>query len=70
VAFTGEFSNNFQATGNSPAGVNSYTYVFSGSLSGEEIVGTLRVTRNVSNPGQPNAPPPATGSVTHAVTLR
>jgi len=46
---------------------NTYAYVFAGSLNGDEVVGTLRVTRTISNT---NAPPPATGSVTYNVTLR
>jgi hypothetical protein len=63
VAFTGQFSN----TGTSAAVTNTYAYVFAGSLNGDEVVGTLRVTRTISNT---NAPPPATGSVTYNVTLR
>jgi len=49
--------------------INTYAYVFAGTLSGDEVVGTLRVSRTISTTGA-NAPPPATGSVTYNVTLR
>jgi len=65
IAFTGAFSN----AGTGPNVVNTYAYVFAGSLSGDEVVGTLRVSRTITNSAGPNTPP-ATGSVTHNVTLR
>jgi len=65
IAFTDAFSN----SGTGSGVVNTYAYVFAGSLSGDQVVGTLRVSRTINNPAGPNTPS-ATESVTYSVTLR
>jgi hypothetical protein len=64
ITFAFERSNQFDNA--SGSGVNAYAYAFTGALSGDEIAGTLTITRTLT----PTNEAPVSGSVVQAVTLR
>lgn len=68
ITFTSRESNTFPASGPSPAGVHTAEYVFTGTLSGGVITGTLTHLERSESPG--SGFPAGTGQTTYAVTLR
>jgi hypothetical protein len=65
LTFSTNASNRF--SGAAGSGINSYDFTFTGALGGDQISGTLKVARTITNDV---GLPPGTGSVTYNVTLR
>ena len=68
LAFTSEVVNTSPAQGNQPAGVNTIRFVFSGTLNGNVITGSLVHSTRIESPG--SGFPAGTGTATYSVTLQ
>ncbi len=66
LTFTSNTSNQYTDP-DGTSGSNRYQYSFVGSQSGSEIMGTLTVTRTITNS---RGGPPGVGSIVYTVTLR
>ena len=68
LAFTSEVTNTFPAMPPAPAGIRTVRWVFTGTLNGNVINGSLTLSLRSESPG--SGFPPGTGTATFTVTLQ